>query len=99
MQLSLRIRNKNRSRDPDAYYEPNSFNGPKEDPRFAEPPLPLQGDADRYNHRDANDDHTQAVNLWGGGVSAARRQRGVHTRSHQCVVAERSKRSRFIQAR
>ncbi|MDF1654863.1 MAG: catalase [Coxiellaceae bacterium] len=43
----------------DAYYEPNSFNGPAEDHSFAEPPLPLDGDADRYNHRDGNDDYAQ----------------------------------------
>jgi catalase len=41
----------NNAKNPDAYYEPNSFNGPKEDKRYAEPPLPLTGDADRYNHR------------------------------------------------
>lgn len=43
----------------DAYYEPNSFNGPKEDPQFAEPELPLSGSADRYNHRIDNDDYSQ----------------------------------------
>jgi catalase len=54
----------NNTKNPDAYYEPNSFNGPKEDKRFAEPPLPLHGDADRYNHRDGNDDYTQPGNLF-----------------------------------
>lgn len=44
----------------DAYYEPNSFNGPVEDARFKEPPLKISGDADRYNHRIGNDDYTQA---------------------------------------
>ncbi len=44
---------------PDAYYEPNSFNGPAEKPEFAEPPLKISGDADRYNHRDGNDDYRQ----------------------------------------
>jgi len=48
----------------DAYYEPNSFSGPKEDQRFREPPLKISGDADRYNHRDGNDDYTQAGNLF-----------------------------------
>lgn len=48
----------------DAYYEPNSFDGPKEDDRFAEPPLAISGDADRYNHRDGNDDYTQAGDLF-----------------------------------
>jgi catalase len=48
----------------DAYYEPNSFNGPKQDERFAEPPLKISGDAARYNHRDGNDDYTQPGNLF-----------------------------------
>ncbi|MDI6402400.1 catalase [Balneolaceae bacterium ANBcel3] len=50
--------------NPDAYYEPNSFNGPAEDPSVKEPPLRISGDADRYNHRDGNDDYTQAGNLF-----------------------------------
>jgi catalase len=48
----------------DAYYEPNSFGGARQDPRFAEPPLKLSGSADRYNHRDGNDDYTQPGNLF-----------------------------------
>lgn len=48
----------------DAYYEPNSFSGPKQDARFAEPPLPLSGPADRYDHRAGNDDFTQPGNLF-----------------------------------
>jgi catalase len=45
--------------NPDAYYEPNSFNGPAERPDFAEPPLKISGDAARYNHREGNDDYSQ----------------------------------------
>jgi catalase len=48
----------------DAYYEPNSFNGPVQDPGLAEPPLRISGDANRYNHRDGNDDYTQPGNLF-----------------------------------
>jgi len=48
----------------DAYYEPSSFGGPKQDPSFREPPLKIDGDADRYNHRDGNDDYTQAGDLF-----------------------------------
>jgi catalase len=48
----------------DAYYEPNSFNGPTQNPVLAEPPLKISGDADRYNHRDGNDDYTQPGNLF-----------------------------------
>ena len=49
---------------PDAYYEPNSFDGPKQDAAYREPPLPLAGDADRWDHRDGNDDYTQPGNLF-----------------------------------
>ncbi len=45
-------------------YEPNSFGGPVEDHRFKEPPLPIEGPADRYDHRAGNDDYTQAGNLY-----------------------------------
>jgi catalase len=45
-------------------YEPNSYDGPVEDPKFKEPPLKIEGDADRYNHREGNDDYTQAANLY-----------------------------------
>lgn len=48
----------------DAYYEPNSFGGPVQDPSVAEPPLRISGDADRYDHRVGNDDYTQAGNLF-----------------------------------
>ncbi len=45
-------------------YEPNSFDGPVEDPQYKEPPLKISGDADRYDHRAGNDDFTQAGNLY-----------------------------------
>lgn len=45
-------------------YEPNSFGGPAEDPRFKEPPLKISGDADRYDHRQGNDDYSQAGDLF-----------------------------------
>lgn len=49
----------------DAYYEPNSFNGPVEVPAAQEPPLKISGDMARYDHRlgteagSANDDFNQ----------------------------------------
>jgi catalase len=49
----------NDSGNPDAYYEPNSFSGPKQDPSVAEPPLRISGDAARYDHRKGNDDFGQ----------------------------------------
>ncbi|EJF90422.1 catalase [Bartonella tamiae] len=49
---------------PDAYYEPNSFNGPVEDKRVKEPPLKISGDADRYDHRLNNDDYGQVTALF-----------------------------------
>lgn len=45
-------------------YEPNSAGGPVEDPQYKEPPLAISGDADRYDHREGNDDFTQAGNLY-----------------------------------
>jgi len=45
-------------------YEPNSFDGPVEDPSVKEPPLAIAGDADRYDHRDGNDDFSQAGDLF-----------------------------------
>jgi catalase len=49
----------NDSGNPDAYYEPNSFDGPAQDPSVAEPPLRISGDAARYDHREGNDDFSQ----------------------------------------
>lgn len=49
---------------PDAYYEPNSFGGPKENPEVAEPPLRISGDADRFDHRVGNDDYKQPGDLF-----------------------------------
>ena len=48
----------------DVNYEPNSMGGPVENHKFKEPPLKIDGDADRYNHREGNDDYTQAGNLY-----------------------------------
>ncbi len=45
-------------------YQPNSFNGPVDDPRVKEPPLKISGDADSYNHHDGNEDYSQAGNLY-----------------------------------
>ncbi len=50
--------------NPDAYYEPNSMGGPVQDISVKEPPLPISGNADRYNHRDGNDDYRQAGDLF-----------------------------------
>ncbi|MFP4486256.1 MAG: catalase [Campylobacterales bacterium] len=43
----------------DAYYEPNSYDGPLEDSSFAEPPFPVNGDGARYDHREGNEDVSQ----------------------------------------
>ncbi|HEX4767267.1 MAG TPA: catalase [Lichenihabitans sp.] len=48
----------------DAYYEPNSFNGPVEAPSAKEPPLRISGDAQRYDHRVGNDDYSQVKALF-----------------------------------
>nr|WP_321983914.1 catalase [uncultured Lichenicoccus sp.] len=48
----------------DHYYEPNSFNGPVEQPSAKEPPLRISGDSGWYDHRAGNDDYTQPGNLF-----------------------------------
>lgn len=45
-------------------YQPNSFGGPADDAAYAEPALPIEGAADRYDHREGNDDYTQAGELF-----------------------------------
>jgi catalase len=47
-----------------AFYEPNSFGGPKQSAEYREPPLRISGDADRYDHRVGNDDFNQPRALW-----------------------------------
>ena len=64
---------RNDSGNPDAYYEPNSFDGPKEDKSVQEPPLRISGDATRYDHRIGNDDFSQPralFNLFDAGQKA-----------------------------
>ena len=48
----------------DAFYEPNSFHGPVESGSHVEPPLKIYGDADRYSHREGNDDYRQPGDLF-----------------------------------
>lgn len=50
--------------NPDAYYEPNSFNGPFEDKSAQEPPLRVGEYAERYDHREGNDDYIQVAALF-----------------------------------
>ena len=47
-------------------YEPNSFGGPKEDPKYREIPYSTATtkEVGRYDHREGNDDYTQAGDLW-----------------------------------
>ena len=45
--------------NPDAYYEPNSFNGPVEDPSVEEPPHRYAGDVGRYEYRGNADHYSQ----------------------------------------
>ena len=64
---------RNDTGNPDAYYEPNSFDGPREDRSVLEPPLRVEGDASRYNHRIGNDDFGQPralFNLFDAGQKA-----------------------------
>ncbi len=79
----------NNEANPDAYYEPNSFDGPVESPEVAEPPLRISGDADRYNHRDGNDDYAQPRDLHDKVMNDAERARLYrNTAAHMHGVAD-----------
>jgi len=45
-------------------YQPNSFGGAVDDASYSEPPMRINGDADRYDHRVEADYYTQAGNLF-----------------------------------
>jgi len=46
-------------------YEPNTMGGPVADPKYAEPPLKISGDAGRYEQkRGVDDDYVQPGNLF-----------------------------------
>jgi len=49
---------------PGPNYEPNSFGGPVEEHRFIERRYSTSGEVGRYNHREGNDDYTQAGDLF-----------------------------------
>lgn len=51
--------------DDQVVYQPNSFSGPVDDARYKEPPLQIDGDADRYDHWVDNEDYySQAGDLF-----------------------------------
>ncbi|MEX0609694.1 MAG: catalase [Balneolaceae bacterium] len=54
----------NNEENPDAYYEPNSFDGPKEDPSVSEPPMRVSGDISRYEYEEEVDVYEQPGNLF-----------------------------------
>jgi catalase len=76
VQQTLFVKGKDATPDlsnPEAFYEPNSFQGPVERPDFAKPPLKISGDAARYKHRVGNDDYGQPralFNLFDAGQKA-----------------------------
>ena len=45
-------------------YEPNSFGGPVEDPRYRERPYKVSGEVNRFDHRKGNDDYKQPGDLF-----------------------------------
>ncbi|GLB50749.1 catalase [Neptunitalea lumnitzerae] len=54
----------NNSGNPDAYYEPNSFDGPVEDPSAQEPPMKIDGDITRYEDQDVIGNYKQPGDLF-----------------------------------
>jgi catalase len=55
-------------------YESLPVNGPVEDHRYNEPPLPVAGDADRYDHRVGNDDYSESGALFRSMSADQKRQ-------------------------
>src|SRR2546426_8134157 len=53
-------------------YEPNSFDGPVEDPTYRERPRTVAGSLERHNHRLDSDYYTQPGNLFRLMAPAAR---------------------------
>jgi catalase len=49
---------------PGPNYEPNSFGGPVQDHKYVERQYSTSGEVGRYNHREGNDDYTQAGDLF-----------------------------------
>jgi catalase len=47
-----------------ANYEPNSFNGPTQDPAYRERPRTITGSVDRHNHRSDSDYYSQPGDLF-----------------------------------
>ena len=54
----------NGNENPDAYYEPNTKNGPVEDSSFLEPPLKINGDIRRYEANDTYGEYKQSGDLF-----------------------------------
>jgi catalase len=73
-------------------YEPNSFGGPVEDHRFRELHYTAKGEIGRYDHREGNDDYTQAGDLF-RLLSAEEKSRLIHNIvTHMQPVPERIQR-------
>jgi len=49
---------------PQVNYEPNSFGGPTQDPRYVERPKMVSGTVARHDHRSDSDYYTQPGNLF-----------------------------------
>ena len=67
--------NGQRTGNVDAFYEPNSFGGAVESASAKEPPLRLQGNAARYDHRHGHDDFTQPRELFARVLDGPERER------------------------
>jgi catalase len=58
-------------------YEPNSFGGPKQDPKYVERPKMVSGTVARHDHRSDADYYTQPGNLF-RQMAADAKQRLIH---------------------
>ncbi|AXR05170.1 catalase [Salinimonas sediminis] len=69
--------------NPDAYYEPNQYEGPAAKPEHPEPPLRIEGDAGRYDVEEADVDYKQPRALY-DSFDAGQKQR-LHSNMAEAV--------------
>ncbi|RFC64292.1 catalase [Fulvimarina endophytica] len=74
--------------NPDAYYEPNSFGGPVEDPSVQEPPHRYAGEVGRYDYRGTADHYSQPRALFQMFDDAQKQRLFANIAGHMAGVPE-----------
>jgi catalase len=78
-------------------YEPNSLNGPVEDPSYSTPPIALNGDAGRYKyHHPTGDDFEQPRALFRNIMNDEERTRLIENISASIAPCRKDIKERLI---